>query len=90
MFAIRYGQSANAQILISKGVSINQKNNAGWTPLMLACLVNDVKIAIELIKNGANINLKNNEGQTAMDIAKTNSPAIYLLLTKLNNLQGAI
>jgi len=37
----------------TKGAFINQKSKAGWTPLMLACLVNDINITNN---EGKNIN----------------------------------
>ena len=56
---------------------VNQKNNVGWTPLMLACrhaatISNTTTIKI-LLENGADINSLNNLNETALSIASAYS-----------------
>ncbi len=44
--------------LISSGADINKGNKWGQTPLLYACLNNDLEIAKTLVENGANVNAK--------------------------------
>lgn len=43
-----------------------EKQNTGWTPLMIAADTNDLATAKRLIDNGVDVNTKNSEGQTAL------------------------
>ena len=69
---------------------VNQQNDQGWTPLMLACRhastysnINTIKL---LLANGADINLQNSNGSTALIIAceysntDSNNEVVQLLL----------
>uniref|UniRef100_A0A6G6ADR8 Ankyrin repeat-containing protein n=1 Tax=Borely moumouvirus TaxID=2712067 RepID=A0A6G6ADR8_9VIRU len=56
---------------------INQKNEKGWTALMIACRNSNIWSSIEtvklLLKFGADVNLQNNDGWTALMLASRNS-----------------
>ena len=49
--------------------AVNQKNNFGWTCLMLAAYDGNGELCDLLLKAGANVQAKNNTGWTASDIA---------------------
>lgn len=52
------------QILIDKGVNLNQKRyDSMLTPLELACLWDNSHDALMLIENGADVNVKNDKGK---------------------------
>ena len=52
------------QILIDKGVNLNQKRyDSMLTPLELACLWDNSHDALKLIENGADVNVKNDKGK---------------------------
>ncbi len=54
-------------LLQSKGAKLNEKNNFGVTPLMIACSNNSNPFIIELlIKNGADISERDCEGDDAL------------------------
>ncbi len=61
-------------LLLAKGMNVNEKNNFGETPLHW---VNDKEIARTLIENGADINARTNEGWTPLQnvITRRNSEA---------------
>ena len=52
------GLNEIAETLISKGVDVNAKDNAGVTPLIGAVFKGDNEIAKLLLANGADVNLK--------------------------------
>ena len=56
--------------LIKKGIDINQPENNGYTPLMLAAMRGNDKVVDLLLKMGANPALKNTKGETAADLVK--------------------
>lgn len=52
-----------AELLIENGANVNEKNDAGYTPLALVGFYGDYKdIAQLLIEKGANVNSKTYEG----------------------------
>jgi len=55
-------QDTAAIELINKGYLINSKNEYGYTPLHVASMLGNNKIAELLIKKGANLNAKSNQG----------------------------
>ena len=56
-----------AQILISKGIAnLNEQNNEGITPLMIASIKGYKNIASLLLQGGANINTVDNHGYNAL------------------------
>jgi ankyrin repeat protein/energy-coupling factor transporter ATP-binding protein EcfA2 len=66
------GHKNPVESLLKKGANVNDKNNEGNTPLMLAA-ANGHKDSVEfLLKNGANVNDKNNEGNTPLILAAAN------------------
>ncbi|MCK5341788.1 MAG: ankyrin repeat domain-containing protein, partial [Candidatus Heimdallarchaeota archaeon] len=54
------------QFFIDKGISVNVKNEAGKTPLHLACASNELEKTKTLIKNNADINAMDHEGNTPL------------------------
>ena len=67
-------------VFIKYSVNINEQDYHLDTPLHIATLRNDYKIAEALIENGASFDIKNNDGKTALDIAKENG---YTAIEKL-------
>lgn len=91
--AIVNGDLGLAQLLIGKGVDINEKNTvSGNTPLHYAVNAGKVEMVKILIENGANFRLRNKYGFTpiglvaeAIERGETNKRPIYDLLK--NNLE---
>ena len=64
------GDQPTVRLLIDRGDNVNEKNGAGWTPLMDAAFVGHVGIAKMLLEHGADPTLTNNQGQTALTLAR--------------------
>lgn len=52
--------------LVANKVDINQENQQGFTPLILAVYNNSLEATQFLIKNGANVNAQDKSGNTAL------------------------
>jgi ankyrin repeat protein len=59
-----------SSLLSSGEYDINAKNNAGETPLLLACKNQKHGHIAELIRHGANPNIRDNAGNMPMDLVK--------------------
>jgi len=74
--------------LLASGANPNERaGDENWTPLMWACLKNDVPIATTLIAAGADLEIKNNSLATALNIAVAHSRteiSILLIRKKAN------
>ncbi len=69
-----------SDILIRKGVDVNEKNTAGLTPLHVAVKTgrNNVNLASLLVDNGANVNAKDNKGKSILKYADGKKLKDYL------------
>ena len=54
------------ETLLEYGLRINDKNNFGFTPLMLAAHKNNASVVERLIRSGANVNILDNKGRSAL------------------------
>ena len=89
---IKYIQFENTHTNIDKllnkeGININYQNELGFTPLMYACVNNNMDALEILLNHGARLDIKTNTGLTALDIAKFNGSrkAYDYLLKKTKN-----
>ena len=73
-FVVKLNQSLSLlKLIIKLGGNINQKNNLGTKPLLLACSFNNnIEIIKYLIKLGSNVKEKNNQGQKCIHLAAFN------------------
>jgi ankyrin repeat protein len=71
--AAEEGNSAVAELLISRGADVNSKNNEGETPLFVAAEEGNRAVVELLISRGADVNIKNNEGKTVITEVKEES-----------------
>jgi ankyrin repeat protein len=58
--------SSQAYIFCKSLLSINERNDSGWTPIFKSIIANNSKALIELIKFGGNPNITNNLGETPL------------------------
>lgn len=58
-----------AQTPVDLGVNINEQNNEGLTPLMIAIMNNQNELALDLLAKGADVNIKSKQGNTALLLA---------------------
>lgn len=89
MVTCRKGFQSLAKKLIEKGVDLEALNNEGHSPLMVACLNNDIKLVSLLLQSGANPNAKNILGETAIHIAQNNhNDSMEQLIMKYKSKSG--
>jgi ankyrin repeat protein len=66
MGAVKEGDVRQVKRLLQGGVSINEKDIDGQTPLMKAAVVGDVRMVVVLMMRGANEQQKDNLGKTPL------------------------
>lgn len=66
--AVSKNQKMLAQLLIQKGVNVNVQDDAGNTPLHLACKKLDSEMIHWLLERGANPSIKNKKRKTPSDL----------------------
>ncbi|CAN1504554.1 RNA polymerase sigma factor RpoD [Burkholderiaceae bacterium] len=57
---------------LAHGRTVNDRNEIGMTPLMLAASVGSISVSLFLIDQGADFLAQNNANETAADVAKNN------------------
>ncbi|KAK8724190.1 hypothetical protein OTU49_011260 [Cherax quadricarinatus] len=72
------------QLLVELGVSINQGDSGGLTPLHIACTHSYTNLAGLLIKARANVNARTHQGRTPLHLAavRGNQDLVKLLLSQ--------
>lgn len=85
----RSGTLAEANKLFQQNPKVvNQINDAGYSPLILACYRGNTKVAEFLIKNGADLNYNNAMGTPLMAaVVKNNTEIVNLLIDKNVNVE---
>jgi len=68
--AIEQKNTDTAIELLSFGIDLNVQDENGFTPLMYAVAVDDIKLVRHLVMYGADVKLKSQYGRTAFDYAK--------------------
>lgn len=80
------GNIERVKYLVERGVDINEKDNEGSTPLILAAILGNAEVVGLLINKGADIEAKNAHGQTALSAAagirRNNIDILRLLVDK--------
>lgn len=71
--AVQKGRLVQASTLVSKGASLEIKDNNGHTPLLIATLNNNRELIEMLLEKGADIAAVNKEGDSPLSIAKKNN-----------------
>lgn len=66
------GNTSLISLLLTAGVSPDEQDATGWTPLMYAAWHGHTTTARELVHRGANVNTKNTAGGTALMVAAMN------------------
>ena len=64
---------AIVKMLIQNGASVNESDDAGNTPVMIAAQANNIHLVNLFISQGANINAVNNQGHTLFHLALINN-----------------
>ena len=84
-------RAAVVRLLVHRGASIDEPNNDGLTPLMLACIHERLSAATVLLEMGANIERVDNKGLRALDHAASNNhpEVVALLVSRGANLDAA-
>ena len=77
--ACYWGQKELVELFIEKKLNINEEDNAGQTPIILACRVNNIPIVKTLIKNCANITKRTSKGHSLLEeICENRAPNITI------------
>lgn len=80
-FAILYGHPEALAVLKKRGISIDQPDDDGDTPLMLAAAAGDIATCDTLIKLGADVTHRNSAGDTCLHkAAQAGSDSVASLL----------
>jgi ankyrin repeat protein len=82
---VRTCTAADVQNAVTGGADVNGRNEAGFTPLMVAAERNvDPKVIAALVKAGANLNDLTSDGRTALMLAAhdTKNPDVIMALLK--------
>jgi ankyrin repeat protein len=92
--AIRSGDHARVQKLLTGGADVNTTDSEGTTALMHAVIESDMRMMKLLMDRGANVNTKNSSDSTALMYAAPNLDKTRLLLgagadAKAKNKRGA-
>ena len=67
------GNLSIVRSLLDEGLNVNEGDEDGWTPLLLACAEGHKSIAKFLLQNGAMIDKTLNDGQTCVFLAAENN-----------------
>lgn len=80
----RSGSLTEASALVQQNPKVvNEINDAGYSPLILACYRGNTEVAKFLINNGADLNYNNSMGTALMAaVVKSNDEIVNLLLGK--------
>ncbi len=82
--AIENNDIDEIEVLIDRGVNVNQHDRLGYTPVILAILYKNLDIAQLLIQNGADLSIDYNELSPLMIATQTeNKPMIELILDNI-------
>ena len=83
-YAVSKKSLSSVDFLLKIGFDPNKKNSAGYTPLHLAAINGDEKIAQILIEAGANINVRDESGSLPIESATSfgNQKVVELLVEK--------
>ena len=67
--AVKHRQTAVADVLMDSNINVNNRNQRGMTPLMLAVIDNNAVLVRKLVESGARLELKNKNKETAHQLA---------------------
>ncbi|KAM4699021.1 unconventional myosin-XVI [Discoglossus pictus] len=79
----RYDNAFAAEILIDRGVNVNQQDEELWTPMHVACACDNPDIVLLLLLSGANVLLQDVNGNIALDYAIEGTESSSILLAYL-------
>ena len=83
MLAVSGGDVPLTELLVAHGADVNETDDTGSTPLMLAAdngnlsARRQIRVMKVLLRAGANINAKNKMGDTALAGLKIDSGSLY-------------
>ena len=64
--AVKANDASKVQTLLAGGANVNERENDGTTPLMLAAHMGNLPLVDELVKAGADVNAADERGWTAL------------------------
>ncbi|XP_033867625.3 unconventional myosin-XVI-like isoform X1 [Acipenser ruthenus] len=79
----RYDNAFAAEILIERGMNVNQQDEDFWAALHVACACDNGDIVLLLLLAGANVLLQDVNGNIPLDYAMEGTESSYILLRHL-------
>ncbi|KAM6178583.1 unconventional myosin-XVI [Rhynchocyon petersi] len=79
----RYDNAFITEVLIDRGVNINQQDEDFWTPMHIACACDNPDIVLLLVLAGANVLLQDVNGNIPLDYAVEGTESSCILVTYL-------
>ncbi|KAL4656568.1 unconventional myosin-XVI-like [Arapaima gigas] len=76
----RHDNTVVAELLIGRGLNVDQQDEELWTALHVACACNSLDTALLLLMAGANVWLQDINGNVPLDYAEEGSETNYVLL----------
>ncbi|XP_004704462.1 unconventional myosin-XVI [Echinops telfairi] len=80
----RYDNAFITEVLIDRGVNVNQQDEDFWTPMHIACACDNADIVLLLVLAGANVLLQDVNGNIPLDYAVEGTESSWILLTYLD------
>ncbi|XP_004382997.2 unconventional myosin-XVI [Trichechus manatus latirostris] len=80
----RYDNAFITEVLIDRGVNVNQQDEDFWTPMHIACACDNPDIVLLLVLAGANVLLQDVNGNIPLDYAVEGTESSCILLTYLD------
>uniref|UniRef100_A0A8C4X6F9 Myosin motor domain-containing protein n=1 Tax=Erpetoichthys calabaricus TaxID=27687 RepID=A0A8C4X6F9_ERPCA len=81
----RHDNAFAAEILIERGLNMNQQDEDLWTALHVACACDNADIVLLLLLAGANVLLQDINGNIPLDYAVEGTESCYILLRHLED-----
>ncbi|XP_006851600.1 PREDICTED: unconventional myosin-XVI-like [Chrysochloris asiatica] len=80
----RYDNAFITEVLIDRGVNVNQQDEDLWTPMHIACACDNPEIVLLLVLAGANVLLQDVNGNIPLDYAVEGTESSCILLAYLD------
>jgi hypothetical protein len=88
--ATQDGNLSGVRSALNAGANVNARNSYDQTPLMIACVNDNLEIVKYLVERGADISLQDKAGDTVFDYSESIHPAIFEYLCSLEGAEAVL